>query len=579
MLEIQGPGGKQRLGEVIHSPSPPPSGPSSAAEGGATDEKAEEEATPAAPELAYGEQIELSAENEMKDLGQHILICSVAWETLDGRRTFQRFMRFTVNPPLAIKTRVQIPQSANVVLDPVKRLEVFLEVLMQNVSREGVRFSRVLLEAVHGLTARMVDAPIDEGGEGETLLPGDTRQYLFVLSPAPPAVQDSSSSDSIAAVSAFPPSHPPGTILPLGRLDLAWNAGPYAHPGRLQTSTLNRRVPQPKPAASAPTPAPTRTAPSTPQPVSRAGASGQASTSTQGVRASPRPPPPPAKEEAPVWEYDLVLLSDTRAVLIEETTTTRWRLAMRSLAPISPDSDAAPPAWPIVAVQYLSRPASAREPPIIGSAGPSSTPMLPGPSVNIHPPSRGMTPTTPSTPARTPSSARPFSPGTTTPSRPHTPLSAQLRQAVAAQLSHPLTPAPSPAIVPISLVQPDDRPSFPPPPTLPTLPFNQASASGRSTGSPYVLDQGTVRLAGNSMTVLGSLEAKRTTENLAPTYENAPPRDMWEVRWEFTLRFVGWDQGLAELGGLRVLLLDDVSGTGGQIGREWESLGDFWVDE
>ena len=81
------------------------------------------------------------------------------------------------------------------------------------------------------------------------------------------------------------------------------------------------------------------------------------------------------------------------------------------------------------------------------------------------------------------------------------------------------------------------------------------------------------------MTVLDSLEAKRTTENLAPTYENAPPREMWEVQWEFTLRFVGWDQGLAELGGLRVLLLDDVPGTGGQIGREWESLGDFWVDE
>ena len=78
MLEFQGPGGRYRLGEAIHG-----------------DESASV-ASGELPALRKGGGVELEVEAEMKELGLHVLICSVAWETLDGRKTFQRFFKFNV---------------------------------------------------------------------------------------------------------------------------------------------------------------------------------------------------------------------------------------------------------------------------------------------------------------------------------------------------------------------------------------------------------------------------------------------------------------------------------------------------
>ena len=83
MVEIQGPSGRFRLGEVIHQ----------------SDDPFEEQGVPPpSPALASGQVVELEVEDEMKELGLHVLICSVAWETLDGRRTFQRFLKYNVTP-------------------------------------------------------------------------------------------------------------------------------------------------------------------------------------------------------------------------------------------------------------------------------------------------------------------------------------------------------------------------------------------------------------------------------------------------------------------------------------------------
>ncbi|EIN11078.1 hypothetical protein PUNSTDRAFT_51631 [Punctularia strigosozonata HHB-11173 SS5] len=67
--------------------------------------------------------------------------------------------------------------------------------------------------------------------------PKDTRQFLYVLSPL--------------SIPDFPVTHAPGSILPLGRLDIFWRSG-FDEPGRLITSTLSCRIPLP-PAAPAPT--------------------------------------------------------------------------------------------------------------------------------------------------------------------------------------------------------------------------------------------------------------------------------------------------------------------------------------
>ena len=94
MIEIQGPGGRYRLGEVIHG------GATSAKEKTETPEtEVAEKGEALPPALLKGEFAELEVGNEMKELGIHVLICSVAWETSDGRRTFQRFLKFNVRSP------------------------------------------------------------------------------------------------------------------------------------------------------------------------------------------------------------------------------------------------------------------------------------------------------------------------------------------------------------------------------------------------------------------------------------------------------------------------------------------------
>ena len=78
MAEVQGPSGRYRLGEAVHDDTPEGS------EG-----------------LKADEGVELRVESEMKELGGSMLVISVAWETPEGRRTFQRFMRFNVSAKLS----------------------------------------------------------------------------------------------------------------------------------------------------------------------------------------------------------------------------------------------------------------------------------------------------------------------------------------------------------------------------------------------------------------------------------------------------------------------------------------------
>ena len=93
MVEIQGPAGRYQLGEIIHGETKD----SEKTPGEEVQERAVEgRENGELPALLGGEGVELKVESEMKEIGLHVLICSVAWETLDGRRTFQRFLKFNV---------------------------------------------------------------------------------------------------------------------------------------------------------------------------------------------------------------------------------------------------------------------------------------------------------------------------------------------------------------------------------------------------------------------------------------------------------------------------------------------------
>ncbi|KAH7927743.1 DUF974-domain-containing protein [Leucogyrophana mollusca] len=202
--------------------------------------------------LAAGDSLETVVHHEVKELGQHVLACFVTYRLPPGFRqppgpaddqnnasfpSFRKFYKFAVTNPLSVKTKVHTPKSPSALLSQVEREKVFLEIHIQNLTPEPMWFERMNFECGHGWTATDANT-IDDGDAKEELFSGSTalmqpqaiRQYIYVLSPS--------------VTPSFPVSHPPGTVIPLGRLDISWRSQ-FGEPGRLLTSMLSRRIPAP----------------------------------------------------------------------------------------------------------------------------------------------------------------------------------------------------------------------------------------------------------------------------------------------------------------------------------------------
>lgn len=88
MVEVQSPSGRFRLGEAMHGDK---------REEGADPSQLESRLYDDLPLLEPLDGVPLEGSHAITELGTHILICSVAWETREGRRTFQRFIKFNVS--------------------------------------------------------------------------------------------------------------------------------------------------------------------------------------------------------------------------------------------------------------------------------------------------------------------------------------------------------------------------------------------------------------------------------------------------------------------------------------------------
>ncbi|KAG8936041.1 hypothetical protein FRC02_004953 [Tulasnella sp. 418] len=206
--------------------------------------------------LQPNEVIESVVSHEIKELNQHVLACAVTYMVPEAMldqagepddpsnptiRTFRKYYKFTVSNPLSVKTKVHIPKSPSALFSRIEREKVFLEIHVQNLTQEPLCFERMKLECVDGWEAEDVnvwspqsaDPSSQTGGSlvsvfsGATAImqPQDARQYLYILSPRPDTIP------------SFPVIHQPGSIIPLGRLDISWRTG------RLLTSILSRRIP------------------------------------------------------------------------------------------------------------------------------------------------------------------------------------------------------------------------------------------------------------------------------------------------------------------------------------------------
>ncbi|KAG0089765.1 hypothetical protein BGZ93_004606 [Podila epicladia] len=229
------------LSNTLSSPRPPSESPSGipAATGGHIQL------------LESGRTNEMIVSHEIKELGIHILVCSVQYTTLDGQqKSFRKFYKFQVLNPLSVKTKVNQPStssissqepgangSAPIAMSVSKGGLVLLEAMVQNVSGVTMWMERMRFEVADAFTVQDLNVVIPdrlketpkEGekavsvfGEHDYFAPNDVRQYLYVLTPKP-------GKEMLAK-----------TTNVLGKMDILWRSQ-FGETGRLQTSQLTRK--------------------------------------------------------------------------------------------------------------------------------------------------------------------------------------------------------------------------------------------------------------------------------------------------------------------------------------------------
>ncbi|ORX58323.1 DUF974-domain-containing protein [Hesseltinella vesiculosa] len=168
----------------------------------------------------------VTVSHEIKELGVHILVCSVQYVTPEGKtRHFRKFYKFQVSNPLAVKTKLNnLPDG-----------RVFMEAQVQNVSGGHMFLERMKFEAseyfdFQDLNTIISTPPPDDGSVTSVfgdaiILPQDVRQYLYMLIPK---------MDEKGLVAR--------TTNALGKLDIVWRTA-MGDLGRLQTSQLTRKAP------------------------------------------------------------------------------------------------------------------------------------------------------------------------------------------------------------------------------------------------------------------------------------------------------------------------------------------------
>ncbi|SJX64077.1 uncharacterized protein SRS1_14732 [Sporisorium reilianum f. sp. reilianum] len=213
-------------------------------------------------ELAPGQPLETALGYDIKDLGAHVLVCTVGYkaavqqgsEVAWVERSFRKYYKFSVErSPISVRTKVHQPRHASSLHHPDAKVRqrVELEVQVQNVAGNGsaLVFEGLALKPAPGWGWASVDRPsLNGGGEEdmwarkvgtEVLADGDVRQYLFTLTPSTAATLAHETLKAGLDLGTSADGHAiRGDAL--GHLDISWRMS-LGEPGRLQTSQLVRR--------------------------------------------------------------------------------------------------------------------------------------------------------------------------------------------------------------------------------------------------------------------------------------------------------------------------------------------------
>ncbi|CAD6195309.1 unnamed protein product [Caenorhabditis auriculariae] len=157
--------------------------------------------------------------HEVKEIGQHILICAVTYKTSTGENMyFRKFFKFPVTKPIDVKTKFYSAEdNAN--------QDVYLEAQIENTSNIEMFLERVELEPSKHYKVTNIKHRTENKVCGSALRPKDIRQFLFCLSPVD--AQNTLGYKDLTSI---------------GKLDMSWRTS-MGERGRLQTSPLQRIAP------------------------------------------------------------------------------------------------------------------------------------------------------------------------------------------------------------------------------------------------------------------------------------------------------------------------------------------------
>ncbi|CAB3405681.1 unnamed protein product [Caenorhabditis bovis] len=154
--------------------------------------------------------------HEVKEIGQHILICSVNYKTSSGESMFfRKFFKFPVSKPIDVKTKFYSAENQ----------DVYLEAQIENTSTVNMFMEKVDLDPSSHYKVNSIMSHDEFDICGSLLKPKDIRQFLFCLSPVD--VHNTLGHNDLTTI---------------GKLDMSWRTS-MGERGRLQTSALQRIVP------------------------------------------------------------------------------------------------------------------------------------------------------------------------------------------------------------------------------------------------------------------------------------------------------------------------------------------------
>ncbi|XP_023030224.1 trafficking protein particle complex subunit 13 [Leptinotarsa decemlineata] len=176
---------------------------------------------PPTTQLPPDKTVDVVIHHEVKEIGTHILVCEVTYQSPTGApMSFRKFFKIMVLKPLDVKTKFYNAEND----------DVYLEAQVQNITTGPICLEKVALDASHLFNVASLNSTSNgESIFGKTtiLQPQSICQFLYCLQP-----NEKLSSDLKLLSGATN----------IGKLDIVWRSN-LGERGRLQTSQLQRMSP------------------------------------------------------------------------------------------------------------------------------------------------------------------------------------------------------------------------------------------------------------------------------------------------------------------------------------------------